>query len=127
VGVHVIARGIVSSAGSSPGTLTMRARIDSVSGTTMGATAAASLSTSQSNVDWKMEFSLIWQSLGSAAQAEVDGEFLSSALATVVNGLGGALATYDTTADHQLHITAQFGTANAANSIQLRQLILFGL
>lgn len=64
---HLTAFGILTTAGASPGNITITPRFGtSTSGTSLGASAATALSTSASNVAWRLEYDLIIRTIGNA-------------------------------------------------------------
>jgi hypothetical protein len=64
---HLTAFGIMTTAGASPGNLTITPRYGtSTSGTSLGASAATALVTSASNVAWRLEYDLIIRTIGNA-------------------------------------------------------------
>lgn len=64
---HLTAFGILTTAGASPGNLTVTPRFGtSTSGTSLGASAATAFSTSASNVAWRLEYDLIVRTIGNA-------------------------------------------------------------
>lgn len=64
---HLTAFGILTTAGASPGNLTITPRYGtSTSGTSLGASAATAFSTSASNVAWRLEYDLVVRTIGNA-------------------------------------------------------------
>lgn len=64
---HLTAFGILTTAGASPGNITITPRFGtSTSGTSLGASAATALTASASNVAWRLEYDLIIRTIGNA-------------------------------------------------------------
>lgn len=64
---HLTAFGIMTTAGASPGNITITPRFGTtVSGTSLGASAATALSASATNVAWRLEYDLIVRTIGNA-------------------------------------------------------------
>jgi hypothetical protein len=64
---HLTAFGILTTAGASPGNLTITPRFGtSTSGTSLGASAATAFSTSATNVAWRLEYDLVIRTIGNA-------------------------------------------------------------
>lgn len=64
---HLTAFGILTTAGASPGNLTITPRFGtSTSGTSLGASAATAFTASASNVAWRLEYDLIVRTIGNA-------------------------------------------------------------
>lgn len=64
---RLTAFGIMTTAGASPGNITITPRFGtSTSGTSLGASAATALVTSASNVAWRLEYDLIVRTIGNA-------------------------------------------------------------
>ena len=123
-GIRLRASGRLSTAASSPGTLTFNVMFGSIVAFTSGATAT--LATSASNLTWRLEVDMYAASVGSGTAATMYGtcEFVSSALsATTPIYLGPASSSaagngFDSTVATVVDLFAQFSVANAANSIR---------
>lgn len=64
---HLTAFGILTTAGASPGNITITPRFGtSTSGTSLGASAATALSVSATNVAWRLEYDLVVRTIGNA-------------------------------------------------------------
>lgn len=64
---HLTAFGIMTTAGASPGNITITPRFGtSTSGTSLGASAATALTASATNVAWRLEYDLVVRTIGNA-------------------------------------------------------------
>lgn len=122
---RVTASGTYGTQGLSAPSLTMRLKFGT---TNIIVTAANATSAGASNRQWSLEASVICQTAPSAsATVEGQGRIIrsTSAVAAVVWEFGSTAAvTVDTTAAQTVQLSAQFGTANASNTITLRQFIV---
>lgn len=135
-GVKIVASGILSSTGTP--TFTWSVRLGAAGNTTtaqVGATAALTTVSSAASQIWRMELDLVSQSPGAdGANTTIRGTGLlwSPGLATTVNAVfGGAAspgtASIDTSISNFINFNAACGTSSASNSIQLLELLVFGL
>jgi hypothetical protein len=120
-------RGTMTTASSSPGTVTFRVRWGGVSGTSLAASAGISLNTSQSTATFELEYTLVVQTVSSTTGSilvvgRVD--LGANAATNVVNFLPatGAATTssLNNLSQENLSTTIQFSssTTNAAQAVQ---------
>jgi hypothetical protein len=137
-GFHVTARGIMSTFTS--GTFTISVRLGAIASITAPivlGSAAMVMTVSQTNVVWELEGDVIMTNVGvatAAATVRGIGTIKSGALASpfiqpVFGGAAspGTVATIDLLANNYLNFNAACSVSNAANSITLQQLLVFGL
>lgn len=122
-------------------TITFRVRIGTttLTGTVMAASGALQANTTaNTNLTWRMEWTLVCNSSGTSGTVMVNGQVtLPNLVSGTTVGLVGypnmlpvsapAAATVDTTATKLLETTVQWSASNAANSIQATQYILESL
>lgn len=124
------ARGVVSTAASSPGTLTIAVLLAS---TSVAATPAFTPAVSLSNGEWELEGDLVFRSVGSACQVQCSAilSIANSATATAAmeqiqcpanTAAGSWVTVFDTTTSQTFipvpfHIQATWSTAPAGDSI----------
>jgi len=120
----VRAAGKISTAASSPGTLTLDVKLGST--TVFSGGASGTLVTSQSNATWVYDADLVCLSYGASTSATLQGTgvMLSPAVSSTSIQLlpassPGAGTGFDSTASQQLDFYATWSVANASNSIQL--------
>jgi hypothetical protein len=128
--VHFIARGVVSTAAASPGTLTLGVAL---AGTTLQSTPAFTPAVSLNNGWWEMEGDLVFRTGGAAAQVQCSGQLTIAASATAASDMASypfpansAAASWETAVDATMagaytpvpfHIRATWGAAAAGDSI----------
>lgn len=112
--------GIISTAAISPGTLRIKVKLGT---TVILDTGAQTITSSLSNMVWRIEASITVRSTGSGSGGSV---FAQSAFEHQVTALAALLAwamtntaavNMDTTISNALDVTATWGTADASNSI----------
>jgi len=107
--------------------LTLRLRWGGVAGTLLCSSGSLSLQASASNIGWSAEAQILMQAVGPIGVIEGQGyaAFAAGALAIAALPMANAgTFTVDTTVASDLVLTAQWGTAAAANSIQLRTCVV---
>jgi hypothetical protein len=119
---HLTAFGIMTTAGASPGNITITPRFGtSTSGTSLGASAATALATSASNVAWRLEYDFIVRTIGNAgANSTVvgNGKFITTVAAiaaatgNVVPFGSTASVSVDTSVASGLFIGVTMGSAS---------------
>ena len=135
-GLKIVATGILSSTATP--TYTWSVRLGAAGNTTtaqVGATAALTTTSGASNQFWRLELDVVSQSPGAdGANTTVRGSGLlvSTGLATTVNAVfGGAAqpgtASIDTSISNFINFNVVCSASSASNSIQLLQLLVFGL
>lgn len=136
--LHLRAAGRISTVVTTPGTLTLDARLGSVVVFSSGAMTLNT--TAQTNVNWNYEAELICRAIGAGTSANLlgQGRFQSHAVigssAPTAGGAGCHMLPYnaapaagtgfDSTAAQTLDFYATWSVANASNSIQLHQFAL---
>lgn len=122
--LRVTLRGFYSTDVVAP-TLIGRLRFGGVAGTVLLTTGTISaLVGGVSALGWAAEILVVVHSIGATGTLEVQGTFQFATAATAaltVIPSNGALVTVDTTADKDLVATATWGTADADNTVTLRQ------
>ena len=136
-GIRVVARGILSSTGTPTYTPTIRlGSAGSTSGPIILGGAALATGSGVSNQFFEIEGDVILTAIGAAgANSTVRGigRLISPGLATTIAPLyGGAaspgtVATVDTSTTNYVNVNFACSASNAANQIQLQQLLIFGL
>lgn len=108
------ASGVMSTASSTPGTLTLTPRWGTTSGgTSFGASAAsATMTTSVSAAPWRLECELACRANGTAASSYLTGEFGCDQAGVARLMFGGPLTNIDTTTPQGLWIGATLGSAS---------------
>lgn len=111
---RVTAWGLMTTAASTPGTLTITPRYGtSTGGTTLGISAAsATLTTSQTNVPWELRATFVCRSEGSSGTAVLGGMFICNSAFAAPLAFGSTTATIDTTTAQGLFIGATLGSAS---------------
>lgn len=124
---RLTAGGVLTSAASTPGTLTITPRWGtSTGGTSFGISAAsATLTTSQTNVPWFLEALLQCRTIGSSGSAVLNGTFECNAVAIASLQFGGASTTIDTTTAQGIFIGVTLGSAS--DSMITRMVVLEAL
>lgn len=97
---HLTAFGIMTTAGASPGNITITPRFGtSTSGTSLGASAATALNTSASNVAWRLEYDLVIRTIGNAgANSTVVGNGYFHTTVAAITAATGNLVPFGSTA-----------------------------
>ena len=109
--------GVLSSLGVLPGNLTLKVKFGS---TVIASTGAVALTTGLSSAIFVIECDITCRSTGGSGSVMAQGKALvTTALADISEPMsnGTSTVTIDTTASNVVGVTAQFSTANAANSI----------
>ena len=127
VGRQLIVRaaGRISTAGSSPGTLTMSMRLGAT--TVFDGGASGTLAVSASNLTWLLELVLTCRAIGSAGTLLGVGRLHSAALsastpvALLPASAPAAGSSFDTSQSHVLDLFAAWSVANASNSLTCHQ------
>lgn len=95
-----------------PGNATFNMRLDTISGASLGASAAITLSASQTNISWWAEYLVTCRSVGTAGtlfgmgKVEANPSLIAStAQPVMLPASAPTTATIDTTANHQLVFT----------------------
>lgn len=97
---HLTAFGILTTAGASPGNITITPRFGtSTSGTSLGASAATALNTSASSVAWRLEYDLVVRTIGNAgANSTVVGNGYFQTTVAAITAATGNLVPFGSTA-----------------------------
>ncbi len=103
----------------SPVTLVLRIALGAVELLTTGALTPPSGAT---NVPWEMEGLLVVRSIGASGTIMATGRYDNGQSAGLL--ANAAAVTVDTTASADLQVTAQWGTADAANSLTVQNLTI---
>lgn len=114
---RIMAGGVLTTPGSTPGTMTITPRFGtSTSGTTLGASVASpTLIVSLTNVPWQLVAVFVCRSIGASGSGVLTGQFQSQATGAAPSGVlvfGGTVATIDTTAAAGLVFGATMGSAS---------------
>lgn len=140
--LRVRATGRISTVVTSPGTLTFRVKLNTTPIAVAVSPAFALNVAAKTNVTWLLEWSLTARTIGSGTAATLlhTGYWQSEAvIGSPLPSAGGsgqlmipasapAVGTgFDSTVPNLVDLTAQWGTANAANSLQLHQYALESL
>lgn len=137
-GIHIVARGILSTFTTAP-TYTWTVRGGAVNNISavpvlLGSAAITTL-VSQTNVIWELEGDIILEVLGHTALSSLRGvgRVSSPGISGGTGGLfansaqPGLITNFDTTINNFINVNVACGTSNAANSIQLLQLVVEAL
>ena len=115
--LHIKARGAISNTGTP--TLTMKVKYGS---TVLGTTGAGTTASGLSSSGWELGFNVVCRSTGATGTVMGQGEFrIHNVHLQMVNT---TTTTIDTTAATSFSLTAQWGTANASNTISCHELIV---
>jgi hypothetical protein len=108
------AYGVLTSAASSPGTLTVTPRFGTTTGgTSLGASAASStLTTSKTNVPWFLDLTMTVRSVGATGSIVMCGRFQCDQVAINALNFGGPATTVDTTVAAGIFIGITLGSAS---------------
>lgn len=108
---ELTAFGIMTTAGASPGNITITPRFGtSTSGTSLGASAATALATSGSNVPWRFEYNLIVRDVGNAgANSKVVGNGVFRAGVAAIAAATGNVVLMSSTADVSVDLSVAAG------------------
>lgn len=134
--IKIVARGILSSTATP--TYTWSVRLGATANTTtaqVGATAALTTTSGASNQWWELDLDVVSQAPGAdGANTTVrgTGHLISPGLSTVVNSVfGGAAspgtASIDTSISNFINFNVACSASSSSNSIQLLQLLVYGL
>ena len=107
--------------------LTLRVRWGGLSGTLLCSSGSITLAVSANNSGWFVDSMILIQGIGAGGMMESQGYASFTAGAVSVNALSMANAgtfSVDMTGASDLVVTAQWGTAAAANSIQMRTCVI---
>lgn len=136
-GFHLLARFIFSSTATPTFTPTIRlGAAGSTSGPIVLGSAALTTGSGVSNQFLELEGDVVLKTLGAAgANSTVlgTGHIISPGLATTIAPVYGSaaspgtVATVDTSIVNYINVNSNCGTSNAANSIQLQHLLIWGL
>jgi hypothetical protein len=137
-GIRVEANGVLGTTGTPTLTFTLRGGAAGNITTTplLAGTAALTLAATLTAVPWKFEIDLILSALGAAgANSTLRGQgqlTVGGAAASVWPLWGGAaspgtVATVDTTISQYLNLNVACGTSNAANTVTLNSMRVYGL
>lgn len=140
---HITARGILSSTATPTYTFTIRlGPIASVAGPIVLGSAALITTTTVTNSPWELEGDVVLTNLGVAAGASTVrgiGRIICPGLAAVSPPASifqplwggaaspGVVSTVDTTINNFINFNVACSASNAANSITLQQLLVYGL
>lgn len=140
-GVHqaikVIARGFYGTTGTP--TLLVAAALDTTAGTYGTTLAATGAYTTESGagagtVGFELEFDCVCNAVGTSGSLATAGIYSHGAAANAATVAGSSLMVgsstaiaINTTVDNYLEIWGTWGTSSASNSVQLTQLLVFGL
>jgi hypothetical protein len=115
----------VATTGATPGTLILNWRLDTISGASLGASATLTLLANQTNITWEFKGQIICRSVGTAGTLWGQGKYLTdtSLIAApahigMVPRITPATAAIDTTAAHQLIVTALLSQAGSSMTCQ---------
>jgi len=108
---ELTAFGIMTTAGASPGNITITPRFGtSTSGTSLGASAATALATSGSNVPWDLKYRLVVRDVGNAgANSKVVGQGVFSAGVAAIAAATGNTVMMSSTADVSVDLSVAAG------------------
>lgn len=118
--LHLTAWGRMTTAGSTPGNLTLTARYGTTTGgTSLGASAASALVASQTNITWRAELDLWCYTPGTAGTVQLFGIFHAGLTTSVLSGgtpifipaSAPATTAIDTTTAQGLLLDATLGAA----------------
>lgn len=126
-GTGTVIRGKITGIYGTTGTPTLRLRLK-IGGTTVLDTTAFTTASGLTNRGWTLEYQFHVQAIGSSGTAEIQGEarFSTAAITASVALLANtAVVSIDWTTAQAIEVTAQWGTANAANTITMRQYAVY--
>lgn len=136
-GIRVVARGIFSTTGTPTFTFTIRlGAAGSTSAAVVLGTAAMTTGSSVSNQIWQMEGDFVVTNIGATGANSAGqgvGLIWGPGFATTINpAYGGAaspgtVSTLDTSITNYVNFNATCSASSASNSVQLLQLLVFGL
>jgi hypothetical protein len=133
--LRIVARGVISSAASSPGTLTLAAYWATTDTATLGTSIAASgaltPATSLSSAIWEFDATITCAAPGPTPNLYAMGHFsiVPTAAAGADYGVGAvsAVTGLSTEAAYYIQIGATWGSASSSNSIQMYDQEIWGL
>ena len=108
---QLTAFGIMTTAGASPGNITITPRFGtSTSGTSLGASAATALATSGTNVPWRFDYNLVVRDVGNAgANSKVVGNGCFRAAVAAIAAATGNAVLMSSTADVSVDLSVAAG------------------
>jgi len=126
--LRLTARGVYSSAASSPGNITLAVKVGGAGGSpTLCTTTAGALATNKSNLAWKLECLVIAEAApGSSVATEAQGYTNLSTATNADNPQGmpnAATVSWATNASQTIGVSVTFSVASSSNSITERQFI----
>jgi hypothetical protein len=137
-GIRIVARGVLGSTGTPTFTFTVRggSATNVASTPIIVGTAALTLATTLTAVVWELQADCIMSSIGAAGANST----LRSTGVLTVGGIAasawpawggasspGTVASVDTSTTNYINVNAACGTSNAANTVTLNQLLVYGL
>jgi hypothetical protein len=137
-GFRVVANGVLGSTGTPTFTFTLRggAAANITTNPLLAGTAALTLASGLTAVPWKFEIDLILSVMGAAGANSTlrgQGQLTVGGIAASIWPLWGGgsspgtVATVDTSIDNNLNLNVACGTSNAANTVTLNSMMVFGL
>jgi hypothetical protein len=126
--LRIHAAGRISTAASTPGTLTFDVRLGSA--VVFSGGASGTLATSASNLSWRLTMDLVCRAIGASASLIGTGELFSAALSATTpimllpTSAPAVGATFDSAMSQVLDLFATFSVASASNSLTLHQYML---
>lgn len=130
--LHVTATGVLSSTGSPTFALFLRLGTSS-SGILLGQTTTLTAGATITNGVWILDAYLICRAIGVTGSMQTAGIVLgptalaSPFMGTIPHNSATFTIAFDTTISNSIWVGASCGTSNAANKIQLKQLLVRGL
>jgi len=116
--IEVLLRGTMTT-GATPGTLILNWRLDSITGASLGAGPTLTLIASQTTISWSFRGDIVCRSVGTSGTLMGMGEFFTmpaiiAANVQMIPNSAPATATIDTTASHQIIVSALFSQAGSS-------------
>lgn len=120
--IEVLLRGVATT-GATPGNLTLNWRLDTISGASLGASATITLLANQANLGWEFRGDIVCRTVGTAGTLWGQGHWMCNELLFAPNlimvpAATPATAAIDTTAAHQLVVTALLTQAGSSMTCQ---------
>jgi hypothetical protein len=124
---RLTARGVLSTTGTP--TILLGFYYGAVAGSALATTGATTTASGVTNVQWEISAETIIRTLGSSGTAWTQGRFELGTSATARSllafpGAAPAAVTVDTTAAKVISVGAQWGTANASNTITCHEFLI---
>lgn len=123
---NVVARGVYGTTTTAP-TLLMKLKLGTTVLTQTGGGTALNTTANMTNQQWTLRADIICNTTGASGTVEAQGMF-ERATSNIANApwsmINTAPITVDTTTAQSLQISAKWNTANAANTITMRQFIV---